>query len=178
MKKLVSWLLAVSLIGCSLAGCGGSNNASTTEAAKEAETQAPGWQVCLGGNTAQLLVHIARARQELNTVPISAKGNLLETILDYIQSNLCDKLSVAGTARHFHISQSTLTHLFHQEIGISFYRCVTQRRLAEAKNLIAQGLPMEQIGLRVGFPEYSAFYRAFKAEFGISPMQYRKLLMN
>lgn len=145
---------------------------------KESETQAPGWQVCLGGNTAQLLVHIARARQELNTVPISAKGNLLETILDYIQSNLCDKLSVAGTARHFHISQSTLTHLFHQEIGISFYRCVTQRRLAEAKNLIAQGLPMEQIGLRVGFQEYSAFYRAFKAEFGISPMQYRKLLMN
>ena len=187
MKKILALLLAAVLV-FSFAACGKKDTPEettttteamdVTEAPVNAETQAPGWQVCLGGNSAQLLVHIARARQELNTVPISAKGNLLETILDYIQSNLCDKLSVAGTARHFHISQSTLTHLFHQEMGISFYRCVTQRRLAEAKNLIAQGLPMEQIGLRVGFQEYSAFYRAFKAEFGISPMQYRKLLMN
>lgn len=143
---------------------------------KEAETQAPGWQTCLGGNTAQLLVHIARARQELNTVPVSAKSTLLDTILEYIQNNLSDKLTVADTALHFHISQSTLTHLFHQEMGISFYRCVIQRRLVEAKNLIAQGIPMGQIGIRVGFQEYSAFYRAFKAEFGISPIQYRHLL--
>ena len=113
---------------------------------------------------------------ELNTVPVSAKSTLLDTILEYIQNNLSDKLTVADTALHFHISQSTLTHLFHQEMGISFYRCVIQRRLVEAKNLIAQGIPMGQIGIRVGFQEYSAFYRAFKAEFGISPIQYRHLL--
>lgn len=143
---------------------------------KEAEIQAPGWQTCLGGNTAQLFVHIARAWQELNTVPVNAKSTLLETILEYIQSNLSRKITVANTAQHFHISQSTLTHLFHQEIGISFYRCVTQRRLVEAKNLIARGIPMGQVCTRVGFQEYSAFYRAFRAAYGISPMQYCQIL--
>lgn len=143
---------------------------------KEAEAQAPGWQTCLGGNAAQLLVHIARASQELKTVPVSAKRTLLDTILEYIQNSLSEKLTVTDTALHFHISQSTLTHLFHQEMGIGFYRCVMQRRLVEAKNLIAQGIPLGQVCSCVGFQEYSAFYRAFKAEFGVSPIQYRHLL--
>lgn len=143
---------------------------------RESETRAPGWQICLGGNAAQLMVHVARASHELTTVPTNLKEDLLEQILDYIQSNLKEKLSVAQTAQQFHISQSTLTHLFHREMGISFYRCVIQRRLAEGKNLIAKGISMEEVSLRVGFQEYSAFYRAFKAEYGISPMQYRKML--
>jgi AraC-like DNA-binding protein len=60
-------------------------------------------------------------------------------------------------------------------MGVSFYRCVTQRRLISAKSLIEQEIPLEDVGRRVGFSDYSTFYRAFKKEFGISPRQYRKL---
>ena len=95
-----------------------------------------------------------------------------------MQKNLSEKLSIDDTAKHFHISPSTLTHLFHREMGISFYRCLTQRRLVEAKNLIAQNYSMEDIALLVGFQEYSAFYRAFKSEYGISPMQYKKMIFS
>jgi len=147
-----------------------------TRGVKESEAKAPGWQVCLGGIATQLLVHIARASHELATVPTNLKEDLLEQILEYVQNNLKEKLSVAQTAQNFHISQSTLTHLFHREMGISFYRCVIQRRLAEGKNLIARGMTMEEVSLTVGFQEYSAFYRAFKSEYGISPIQYRKML--
>ena len=92
------------------------------------------------------------------------------------ENHLSQKLSIEETARYFHISPSTLTHLFHREMGLSFYRCLTQRRLVEAKNLIAQEYSMEDVALSVGFQEYSAFYRAFKSEYGISPMQYKKMI--
>ena len=36
-------------------------------------------------------------------------------------------------------------------------------------------LPAEQISARVGFGDYSSFYRAFKREYGISPAEYRRL---
>ena len=143
---------------------------------EESEKRLPGWEVCLGGNTAQLVALIGRAIHELNTVKNTPKSSLLEKILDYMQNNLSIKLSINDTAQYFHISASTLTHLFHKEMGISFYRCLTQRRLVEAKNLIAQEYSMEDIALAVGFQEYSAFYRAFKNEYGISPMQYKKLV--
>ena len=147
-------------------------------AIEESESQLPGWEVCLGGNTAQLVALIGRALHELKTVRKTSKNSLLENILDYMQSNLSKKLSIDETAQNFHISPSTLTHLFHREMGISFYRCLTQRRLVEAKNLIAQEYSMEDVALAVGFQEYSAFYRAFKAEYGISPMKYKKLVFN
>lgn len=143
---------------------------------QEAETQAPGWQTGLAGNTVQLMAHLGRALCDTDTVRSRPKTNFQEKVLDYIQNNLAHKLSVGETARYFHISESTLTHLFHREMGISFYRCVTQRRLVEAKRLIGEGRTMEQVSLAVGFPEYSAFYRVFKSEYGISPQQYRGMV--
>lgn len=145
-------------------------------AVRESEARAPGWQICLGGIASQLVVHLTRAAHELQTAPRNPKGDMLEIILDYVQSRLSEKISIQETARVFHMSASTLTHLFQREMGISFYRCVTQRRLAESKKLIELGNTMEEISLAVGFQEYSAFYRAFKAEYGISPMQYRKMI--
>ena len=60
-------------------------------------------------------------------------------------------------------------------MGVSFYRCVTQRRLIASKALILQGIPLEQVSERVGFADYSGFYRAFRQEYGISPRQYRRM---
>lgn len=149
-----------------------------SQAIEESEKRFPGWEVCLGGNTAQLVALIGRSIHELNAVKNNTKSSLLEKILDYMQNNMSAKLSINETAQYFHISPSTLTHLFQKEMGISFYRCLTQRRLVEAKNLIAQEYSMEDVALAVGFQEYSAFYRAFKAEYGIAPMQYKKLVFD
>ena len=60
-------------------------------------------------------------------------------------------------------------------MGVSFYHCVTQRRLIAAKSLIERGTNLEVVSHQVGFADYSTFYRAFKKEYGISPRQYRKL---
>ena len=129
------------------------------------------------GNTAQMLVHLTRAVKEADTYASAApKEDLLEKVLDYVRENMAGRITLSETARYFHISESTLTHLFSREMGMGFYRCVTQRRLAEAKNQIARGLSMEETGRTVGYSEYSAFYRAFRTEYGISPLQYRKMI--
>lgn len=144
---------------------------------RESETKAAGWEVCVYGNTAQLLIHLSRAAEEPDGCYSAVSGgDLLEKVLDYVRENMSGRITLTDTARQFHISESTLTHLFSREMGMGFYRCVTQRRLAEAKNQIARGLSMEEAGRSVGYSEYSAFYRAFRAEYGISPLQYRKLI--
>ena len=62
-----------------------------------------------------------------------------------------------------------------KKMGISFYRCVTQRRLISAKKLIESGMSLESTAELVGFSDYSSFFRAFKQEYGISPRQYKKM---
>ena len=85
------------------------------------------------------------------------------------------KISLADVSQQFFVSQSTITQTFRNKMGVSFYRCVTQRRLIAAKRIIEKGLAMDRISEQVGFQDYSSFYRAFKQEYGISPRQYRML---
>ena len=141
---------------------------------QETEEQKAGWELAVMGNTIQLLVHLHRANIEQATTPMKAeKPELVDQVLEYIEAHLHEKITLSDVAHHFYVSQSTITQTFRNKLGLSFYRCVTQRRLVAAKRLIEGDKSLEAVAEAVGFTDYSAFYRAFKQEFGISPRQYR-----
>ena len=143
---------------------------------QEAEQADDGWEAAVIGNTITLLTQIKRATHERSVGALEAEQpELLDRIMAYIEESYGKSLSVSEVARAFFVSSSTVSHLFKQKIGVSFYRYVTQRRLIAGKLLIEKGLPMETVAVQTGFQAYSGFYRAFKQEFGISPRQYRRL---
>lgn len=145
----------------------------------ESKNRASGWELALLGNTITLLACLRRAYQDRAHGKLQAeKPELLDRLLAYIEENLAQKITLSDAARHFFVSESTVTHLFRRKMGVSFYRCVTQRRLIAAKTLIEQGALLEDVALRTGFQDYSGFYRAFRQEYGISPRQYRQLRDN
>lgn len=142
----------------------------------EAENQAAGWRSAVIGNTITLLTLMGRSLQERTASVLKAeKPDLLNEVLAYIELHLSEKITLEETAKHFYVSVSTITQLFRQKMGTSFYRCVTQQRLIAAKTLIAEGKNLEDISRAVGFMDYSSFYRAFKKEYGITPRQYTQL---
>ena len=142
----------------------------------EAENQAAGWQAAVVGNTITLLTLMGRSIQERTASVLQAeKPDLLNEVLAYVENHLSDRITLEETARHFYVSVSTITQLFRQKMGTSFYRCVTQQRLISAKALINEGKSLETVSREVGFADYSSFYRAFKKEYGITPRQYTQL---
>lgn len=142
---------------------------------REEEEKRPGWEAAVLGNTMLILANLKRAYLERSTGTMKAeKPELTDRITDYIEKHYAERIAVSDLARRFYVSDS-ISHLFKQKMGVSIYHYVTQRRLISAKNLIADGIALEQIAARVGFTDYSAFYRAFKREYGISPRQYRIL---
>ena len=142
---------------------------------RETSNQKPGWKAALYANTIELMVEFYRIVMDTNTQhPLSEEPQLLDQILNYVEENLSNRISLSETARKFYVSESTISTIFRKEMGISFYRSVTQRRLIASKNLIVSGEPLENVAGKVGFSDYSAFYRAFKQEYGISPRQFRE----
>jgi len=143
---------------------------------RESEQQRLGWEEAVLGNSIQILVYISRALDDRTAAPLRVvQPELLDRVLAYVEEHLDQKITLADVAKHFWVSQSTISQTFRNKMGVSFYRCVTQRRLIAAKTLILQGMPLEQVNEKVGFTDYSTFYRAFKQEFGIAPRQFRKL---
>lgn len=139
----------------------------------EAEAREIGWETAVVANTLSILAQLRRAAAQEKP---PARTDLLDQILNYVELHWSEKITMGEVAKHFFISESTITQTFRARLGISFYRFVTRRRLSAAKDLIDQGIPLEAVAERTGFSDYSAFFRAFKQEFGMSPRQYRKEL--
>lgn len=135
-------------------------------------------QAAVYGETILFLTKLCRAINDFSQekpLKLEAEQDILDKILIYIDENLSSKITLAGTARYFFVSESYITHQFRHEIGMSFYQYVTQRRLNFARTLIERGIAMEQVAQSSGFCDYSNFYRAFQKEYGIAPSRYRKL---
>ena len=103
------------------------------------------------------------------------KPTLINSLIEYIEEHLGDKLSLDGVAAHFFVSRGTVSKLFRDSLDTTFYSFLTQRRLIFAKSLMAEGEKLETVGLRCGFADYSTFYRAFKNEYGISPREFTRI---
>lgn len=143
---------------------------------EESEKKAPGWEMAVLGNTIQLITLIQRAITDTSTVPLKAeKPEITDQIMAYVERHLSEKITLSDVARRFYISESTIVQSFRKKMGVSFYRCVTQQRLIVSKNLILEGISLEDVSHQVGFADYSTFYRAFRHEYGISPRQFKNM---
>lgn len=95
----------------------------------------------------------------------------IEEILAYINANLGADLSLEAIAARFFISKSYLMHRFKELTGCSAHKYVRQKRLLWAADMIRGGMPVVEAGARCGFRDYSAFLRAFKQMFGVTPSE-------
>lgn len=143
---------------------------------REAEKQADGWEAAVIGNTMQLLTQIKRATDGQSARPLDAeKPELLDQITTYVEEHYARPITIGEVAKAFYVSNSTISHLFQQKLGVTFHRYLMQRRLIDAKTRIGHGQRLEDVAVQTGFSDYSGFYRSFRQQFGISPRQYRKL---
>ena len=102
----------------------------------------------------------------------------IEGVLNYINSNLENDLSIDTIAFEFFISKYYLMRKFKNQIGSSIHNYVVQKRLILARSLISDGLSMSSVCSRCGFNDYSSFVRAFKKVYGVSPSNYNPTIHN
>lgn len=96
-------------------------------------------------------------------------------IIDYIEKNYTENMSVTELAAQFNMSASYFAHFFKQYAAKSVIEYVNETRIQHAKILLEkEELPVSAIALRVGFSDINYFSRKFKAVTGTTPMAYKK----
>jgi len=84
-------------------------------------------------------------------------------------------VTLAETADYVHFSPSYLSRRFRETVGVNFKEYLTSLRMKFAvKLLCASDIPITEICFESGFGSLSNFICAFKAEYGVSPAEYRR----
>ena len=104
------------------------------------------------------------------------KEQLITRVLDYIEDNYTCSICVNDIAKKMFVSSSTLFQCFKNEMGVSLYKYVTEKRLIYARKLISHGENPTKIFKECGFSDYSSFYKAYKKMFSLSPSDDKKTL--
>lgn len=111
------------------------------------------------------------ARSDMFDDANAEKGETVVQLIDYINKNLYEPLSLSFLSDRFFLSQSQLNRLFKRATGTSVWEYITIKRLIAARNRIRVGEQAGKVCASCGFKDYSSFYRMYKSRFGVSPKQ-------
>jgi len=81
--------------------------------------------------------------------------------------------TLAEIARKAHLSARTLARYFRRETGMSFAEWRRRARLLRALAWIAEGRPILEVAIELGYESPSAFSAMFKRELGAPPSHFR-----
>lgn len=108
--------------------------------------------------------------EKLKTSDITSEPNTLSYIIQYINENLTEDLSLSHISEKFFISKSQINRNFKKYIGSTLWDYIINKRLLLAKRQIDEfGRAPTKVYLDCGFKDYTVFYRAYRKKFGISP---------
>lgn len=98
----------------------------------------------------------------------TAPDKVLE-IINYINVHLAEDLTLDSVANHFFISKNYLNRNFKQYLSTTVMEYIRFKRVIMAKQYIYEGESAMNAALRVGFSDYSSFYRTYVKYLNTTP---------
>ena len=99
--------------------------------------------------------------------------------LQYIQNNICSKISICDLANHCNVSKRTITRHFSEYYHMSVYEYILLSKLKEAAFLLTHSdFSLAEISACLSFSSQSHFCVTFKKLYYYTPQQYREEFKN
>ncbi len=123
-----------------------------------------------------ILVSHFTAINPSNSATCSDRNEKMSELLEWVEENLSEPISIDRAAARVHMSRSTFTRFFKYYSNVSFSTYVGNARLRNAASLLTDGdSPIGDIAYRSGFRNLGHFYSLFQKHYGMTPSQYRKV---
>jgi AraC-like DNA-binding protein len=119
-----------------------------------------------------LVDELHEAREQPLQLP-EPHDDRLRAIAQILYQEPADNTSLAGLGQAIGASSRTLSRLFRNELGMTFYEWRTQLRVYHALVLLADGHDTTRVAYACGWANPSSFIAAFTSLVGTTPGRYR-----
>ncbi len=102
------------------------------------------------------------------------QDDVISRIIEYLNLHLTEDISLDEISKAFFISKYYLCRAFRKHTGTSVFGYLSAKRIALAQTLLSNGDTATSVAYRVGFRNYSSFYRAYRKQTGTAPVKERE----
>lgn len=92
-----------------------------------------------------------------------------ENVIEMIKQSPLSQLTLPFLAQQVYLSESRLSHLFKEEVGISISSYLVHEKVRQAFHLIFEGNTLTNAAIEAGFSSSSHFSRCVREKLGMSP---------
>ncbi|MBW5449089.1 helix-turn-helix domain-containing protein [Cohnella sp. CFH 77786] len=124
---------------------------------------------------AQLLIRIARLREETAASGLQADDRYVRKSLEFLRQNYDRDIRVGDVAAAVNLHPGYLQRLFKSATGRTLVDMLTSIRMDKAKMLLKQtDIPVTDVYEYVGIGSRQYFHALFKKHTGLTPLEYRE----
>ena len=96
-------------------------------------------------------------------------------VFTYCNENFCESISLDSVSRALSTSKYHIIRIFREKLNTTFQAYINKLRIEKAKQLLKETSDsVTEISIKTGYNTIRSFNRAFLADTGLSPSQYRK----
>lgn len=105
---------------------------------------------------------------------LRSRNAAVEQAKTFIDTHFSEKITQNEVAKAAFLTPGHLSKVFKKEMGISLNQYISQKRIAQAKELLANSdVDINEVALRSGFSSSSYFITYFRKVTGMTPKEYR-----
>ncbi|QMV14480.1 L-rhamnose operon regulatory protein RhaS [Vibrio spartinae] len=122
------------------------------------------------------LKHLLTFRQDagLNNLG-NKKARLASEAVEILRARLSENITLAELSTTLSTNRNTLAEAFKTHMNTSIFNWLREQRMLKGAQLLAEtSLSVVQVAERVGYTDGNNFSTAFKKQFNMSPLNYRK----
>ena len=149
---------------------------------KESNSMQMGYEFILQSISTQILINLMRNSKESWTAAVEKRSNIshshrINRVIEMIRECYNRSFSLEDLATESNLSPYHFIRAFKNQTGQTPYDYLINIRIDKAKELMNLNLSITDICLMCGFNNHSHFATVFKKKVGITPSQYRQMLL-
>ena len=120
-------------------------------------------------------LYLKDAFEAYSLVEKEARGEtaVIPQVIRYLTEHFREPLRLDDLAARFFISKSYLNRHFKAYTNATVYAYLMALCITHARRMLRAGATAAEAGRECGFSDYSTFYKAFKAQTGITPQEFK-----